>query len=80
MFNKFEEYAQQPSYKRKLVIYSDGNHDYITVLPEYYHEDCLRYGQKIKHKNGEKLIPAIRRKVFGNPSLDNIDTNANETN
>jgi hypothetical protein len=78
MFNKFEDYVQQPSYKRRLIIYSDGNRDYETVLPEYYPQDCLCYGQKIKHKHGEKLIPPIRRKVFGNPPLDGIDTNANE--
>lgn len=78
MFNKFEDYVQQPTYYNKLEIYSDGNDDYITVLPEYYHKDCLCYGQKIKSKNGKKMFPAIRRKVFGNPSYEDIDTNANE--
>lgn len=78
MFNKFEEYVQQPDYKHKLEIYSDGNDDYTFVLQEYYNHDCLCYGQKIKHKNGEKLIPPIKRKIFGNPNLDEIDTNSNE--
>lgn len=78
MFNKFEDYVQQPSYKRKLEIYSDGNRDYETVLPEYYNKDCLCYGQVIKHKDGKKLFPPIRRKVYGNPSLEEISTNANE--
>ena len=79
MFNKFEDYVKQPDYKHKLVIYSDGNRDYIPVLQEYYNKDCLCYGQKIKHKNGKKLFPPICRKVFGNPSLSDIDTNANES-
>src|SRR3989344_8951556 len=70
LFNKFEDYVQQPDYKHKLKIYSDGNDDYTSVLPEYYNPDCLCYGQKIKHKDGKKLFPAIRRKVFGNPDLN----------
>ena len=78
MFNKFEDYVQQPDYKHKIVIYSDGNDDYKTVLPEYYHKDCLCYGQKIKSKNGVKIIPAIRRKIYGNPDTGDIETNANE--
>lgn len=69
---------QQPDYKHKLTIYSDGNHDYILVLPEHYNTDCLCYGQKIKTKNGKKIFPAIKRKIFGNPNINDIETNANE--
>jgi hypothetical protein len=71
MFNKFEDYVQQPSYKHKLKIYSDGNNDYTTVLPEYYNKDCLCYGQKIKSLD-------IKRKVFGYPNIENIGTNTVE--
>ena len=71
MFNKFEDYVQQPTCKNKLEIHSDGNNDYTTVLPEYYNKDCLCYGQKVKSLK-------ITRKVFGNPKLDEIDTNTNE--
>lgn len=78
MFNRFEDYVKQPTYKDKLEIYSDGNNDYIGVLPEYYNKDCLCYGQKIKHKDGKKLFPPVLRKVYGNPNLDEVDTNANE--
>jgi hypothetical protein len=78
MFNKFEDYVRTPDYKHKIAIYSDGNDDYATVLPEYYHKDCLSYGQKVKSKNGKKIIPAIKRKVFGNPDYEDIDTNSNE--
>lgn len=78
MFNKFEDYVQQPTYYNKLEIFSDGNADYISVLPEYYKKDCLCYGQKIKTKDGKKIFPPIKRKIFGNPALDKIDTNANE--
>ena len=79
MFNKFEEIVRQPDYKHKLTIYSDGNDDYRTVLPEYYNIDCLCYGQKVKSKNGEKVIPAIKRKIFGNPNINDINTNTSES-
>ena len=79
MFNQFEDVVRQPDHKHKLVIYSDGNDDYTTVLPEYYNTDVLQYGQKIKSMNGKKVFPAIKRKVFGNPSFDDIDTNINES-
>jgi hypothetical protein len=78
MFNKFGDYIKQPDYRHKLKIYSDGNDDYTSVLIEYFNKDCLSYGQKVKSKKGEKIIPAIRRKVYGNPQLEDIDTNNNE--
>jgi hypothetical protein len=79
MFNKFEELLKQPDYEHKLKIFSDGNDDYTTVLPEYYNTDCLCYGQKVKSKNGEKIIPAIKRKIFGNLNIDDINTNISES-
>ena len=75
MFNKFEDLIQQPTYKRKLKINSDGNDDYTSVLPEYYNKDCLCYGQKIKTKNGEKVFPAIKKAIYGNLDLSDINTN-----
>ena len=79
MFNKFEDYVSLPTYKNKLEIYSDGNDDYTSVLQEYFHKDSLCYGQKVKSKDGVKIIPAIRRKVLGNPPHYDIDTNTNES-
>ena len=78
MFNKFEDCIRQPTYKQKLEIYSDGNDDYRSVLLEYFNKDSLCYGQKVKSKDGIKIIPAIRRKVYGNPKHEDIDTNHNE--
>lgn len=79
MFNQFEDYVQQPSYKQKLEIYSDGNNDYTFVLPEYYNKDCLCYGQKIKTLGGKKIFPPIKRKIYGNPNLTEINTNSVES-
>lgn len=79
MFNKFENYVKQPSFKQKMIIYSDGNDDYRIVLPEYYHEDSLSYGQVVKHKCGIKLYPPLLRKVYGNPDWEDFSTNSNES-
>lgn len=78
MFNQFEDYVQQPSYKRKLKVFSDGNDDYRIVLPEYYHKDSLCYGQYIKTQGGKKVFPPLRRAVFGNPKREEIHINNNE--
>ena len=50
MFNQFEDYIKQPTYKKKLEIYSDGNDDYKSVLLEYFHKDSICYGQKVKKR------------------------------
>ena len=75
MFNKFEDYVQQPTYRHKLKIYSDGNDDYSTVITEYYNKDSLCYGQKIKSKDGKKIFPAIKKTIYGEPDLWDINTN-----
>ena len=75
MFNQFEDRVQQPTYKHKIEIYSDGNDDYTTVLPEYYNNDCLCYGQKVKTKDGKKIFPAIKKLIYGKPNLWDINTN-----
>jgi len=31
----------------RIEIYSDGNDDYTHVLPEYYADTCINYGQLI---------------------------------
>ena len=79
LFNKVEDFVKYPDYKHKLEIFSDGNDDYRIILPEYYHSDCLCYGQKIKTKDGIKIYPPVKRKIFGNPNIDDIDTNISES-
>ncbi len=32
----------------KIQIFSDGNDDYTSTIPEYYEETCVDYGQVIK--------------------------------
>jgi IS1 family transposase len=58
----------------KIQIFSDGNDDYTYVLPEYYPETCMDYGQLIKIREGGKVVDKIRKIVYGSPSVDDIET------
>ncbi len=74
MFNKFFNCVELPFPDEKLEIFSDGNDDYIYVMPEFYAETCLNYGQIVKIKSGGKVIDKIKMAIYGNPSLDDIET------
>ena len=65
---------QPPTFSEKLKIFSDGNEQYTTALNRYFRKDCLEYGQLIKIKENGRLAHKIKRKVFGNPLLEEIDT------
>ena len=79
MFNDFEDRIAQPSENNKLIIYSDGNNDYTTVLKEYFYENSINYGQKIKSISGKKIFPAIKKAVIGDPDINDIETNTVES-
>jgi len=63
-----------PFPSNKLEIYTDGNDDYTYVFPEYYANTCIIYGQLIKIKKGGRLVKKIKRPIFGNPRLEDIET------
>lgn len=65
--NKFEDCIQKPTKENPLEAYSDGNFEYEIVLPEYFGEDEMNYGQVIKVKKNGKVVGKIKRVVFGNP-------------
>ncbi len=58
----------------KAVFYSDGNDDYTYVLPQFFPEEKLVYGQLIKIKNGGRLVGKIKRPVYGTLSDTDIET------
>ncbi len=62
-----------------MEIFSDGNNDYATVLPEYFPIDFINYGQKIKSQNGKKLSKPIKKMVYGNFDQKLIETNTVES-
>lgn len=60
-------------------MFSDGNDDYTNVIPEFFDMDHINYGQKIKSKNGKKLLKPIKKIVFGEFDDALINTNSVES-
>jgi len=56
----------------KPTFYSDGNDDYLYVLPEFFKE--LDYGQIVKKRINGKLVDKEKRAQVGNPSEKRIET------
>lgn len=71
---KFSKTIEKPTIDNKLVIYSDGNFEYQTTLPQYFSEDSIDYGQLIKIKKNGKLVEKQKRIIFGNPKIEDIET------
>ena len=63
-----------PTFTHKLEIYTDGNKQYTTPLLNNFRKDCLIYGQLVKFKKNRRFVYKIKRKVFGNPDYEDIDT------
>jgi len=78
MIEKLFHRVQLPLPGNKIQIFSDGNDDYTYVLPEYYPETCMDYGQLIKIREGGKVIDKIHNIVYGSPSVDDIETTEDE--
>jgi hypothetical protein len=74
LFEKVLDRVQLPFPNKKMQIFSDGNDDYKSTLPEYYAETCVDYGQIIKIRESGKVVDKIKRVIFGNPSIDEIET------
>ena len=79
MFSDIKEKLSLPTPENKLDIFSDGNDDYTKVILETYDVTCVNYGQKIKSQNGKKIVPAIKRIVYGSFDITNIETNVVES-
>ena len=58
----------------KIQIFSDGNDDYTSTIPEYYAESCVDYGQLIKIRVGGKVVDKIKKVIYGTPIIDDIET------
>lgn len=63
-----------PTEEEKLTIYSDGNDDYEHVLVEYYSTSAINYGQLIKVRENGKVVDKLRKVIYGNLEILNIDT------
>ena len=74
MFVDFAKRIKLPTCTDRLKIFSDGNDDYTFVMPEFFRKDCMNYGQLVKIREKGRVVDKIHRRVYGNPSLDEIET------
>jgi len=70
--------VELPRPDHKIQLFSDGNDDYVYVLPEYYPETCMDYGQIIKIKEKGRLVEKQKRIIYGSPNLEDIETTDSE--
>lgn len=64
--------TQQPTYKNKIGVCTDGNAQNENALPRYFNKDCVNYGQVIKDKEMQIVFGVHKRKIFGNMPYDEI--------
>jgi len=74
LFEKVFDRVKLPFPDNKIQIFSDGNDDYKTTIPEYYAETCVDYGQIIKIRENGKVVDKIKIIVYGSPRIDEIET------
>ena len=74
MVEKLFERTELPSPDKRMEVFSDGNTDYQHILPEYYAEPCIDYGQLIKVREGGRVVDKIKRVVMGTPDPRDIET------
>lgn len=74
MIEKFHHRVELPYHDKKLEIFTDGNDDYEYVLPEFYDMTNINYGQLIKVRKGGRVVDKIKRIIFGNPDIYDIET------
>ena len=71
---KLSTILQLPTFTYKLEVYTDGNKQYITALLTHFRKDCIVYGQLIKKKKNKRFVYKFKKKIFGNPDYNDIDT------
>ena len=74
MFIDFVKRVQIPTFTERLKIFSDGNDDYKFVIPEFFKKNCINYGQLIKVRERGRVVDKIHKIIYGNLSLDEIET------
>ena len=74
LFDKVFDRVQLPFPDNKTQIFSDGNDDYNSIIPEYYATTCVDYGQLIKIREKGKVVDKIKTIRYGNPLIGEIDT------
>ncbi len=64
-----------PGIGERVEVFTDGNDDYVHMLPVYFRVENLSYGQLVKVRDMRgRLMGKERRVVFGDPDLGEIET------
>ncbi|RZB32659.1 MAG: hypothetical protein AEth_00337 [Candidatus Argoarchaeum ethanivorans] len=58
----------------KIEVFTDGNDDYTYVLPDYYADTCIDYGQLAKIREKRRVIHKEKRTIYGSPCHSDIET------
>jgi hypothetical protein len=67
MIEKLFQQVQLPLPENKIQLFSDGNDDYTSILPAYYPETYMDYGQPIKIREGGKVVDKRHKILCGSP-------------
>jgi hypothetical protein len=57
-----------------IEVFTDGNDDYVTALPDYYWAGYINYGQLIKIRQKGRVVGKVKKIIYGNPILEDIET------
>lgn len=74
MMEKMFERTELPLPDNRIEIFTDGNDDYKHILPEYYAEPCMNYGQLVKIREKGRVVDKEKRTTYGNPDPKDIET------
>ena len=74
IIEKVFERAELPFPDSKIEIFTDGNDDYTYILPDYYADTCIDYGQLIKIREKGRVVDKEKRIIYGNPDPGDIET------
>jgi hypothetical protein len=75
MLGVFSSHVAAPGTGERVEVFTDGNDDYVRMLPVYFRVENLSYGQLVKVRDMRgRLMEKKRRVVFGDPDLGEIET------
>lgn len=74
-YKRLSERLRFPTKSCKLTIFSDGNKQNLTALPNNFHKEHVNYGIKKKVKINKKIVGIISKVIFGKIPKDQIAIN-----
>jgi hypothetical protein len=61
-----------PTRKRKLTLFSDGNKQNLTAVPNHFQKEALNYAVRKKIRLNGKVVGIISKVIFGNLPKDEV--------